>query len=402
MAVSDFNMGEAGPRFAAPLRNLGDGLLRKLLTFRAVSLAAGTVFVLFIALVAAVPFLHPEYNWDMAPYLAVALEHRFPDAAELHREVWGMMQAGATEDQFRQLTTANAYNMAQYANPDWFHSQLVFYRVKIAYTTLIRELGPVIGYVQTTQWINTLSVILIGTVLMLWMRRAQMMQAALVLGPLMLLGSFLTMAQLAMPDLLGSAIMIAGVYLVRTGRDWWAVPLLLLGFLIRTDMIIFLFAMVLAAPLFGGRVLPAVVTFALAVLAYGPVSAAGGHPGWWTHFYFTNVEIQNDMRGFQPDFSVAAYVEGVVRGITSSFRFHHWLTLFALLILGWLALLRAGKVPGRGPLATLITAAILGIGGKFLVFPLPESRVYFPYMLLLAVCLLELWKPRLDLEKADR
>jgi hypothetical protein len=378
--------------------DIASALFRSIMTQRFVTWMSGAMFALFIAFMAAVPFLHPEYNWDMAPYLAVALEEEIPDPAALHEKVWGMMKAGATEDQFRQLTTANAYNMAEYANPDFFHSQLVFYRVKVAYTTLIKELGPVIGYVETTQLINTVSVIIIGAALMLWLRREKMLQSALVLGPVMLLGSFLTMAQLAMPDLLGTAILILAVYLVRIGKDWWAVPLLFAAFLVRTDMIIFLFALVLASAALGGRVLPALAAFVLALAAYGPISDGAGHPGWWTHYYFTNVEIQNDMRGFHPDFSLKDYIEGLVRGITSSFRFHHWLTLFALLLVGWLALLRAGKVPRHGVVATLLTAQVLCIVGKFVVFPLPESRVYFAYILLMAVLLLEVWKPRFDLE----
>jgi hypothetical protein len=401
MSTTDIVATSPTARFTAPLLDAGHWLLRAALTQRNVTIGAGLIFVLFIAFLAAVPFLHPEYNWDMAPYLAVAMEHTIADPAELHRTVWGMMQAGATEDQFRALTTANSYNIAQYASPEMFHSQLVFYRVKIAYTTLLREFGPLIGYVQTTQWINTLSVLAIGVVLTLWLRRAQMMQAALMLIPLMLLGSFLTMAQLAMPDLMGTAIMVVGVYCLRSGRDWWAVPLLFIGFLTRTDMIIYLFALVLASAAFGGRMAPVLTAFALAVLAYVPVSQAGDHPGWWTHYYFTNVEIQNDMRGFHPDFSVVDYMKGLVRGVTSSFRFHNWLTLFAMMMLGWVVLLRAGRIPRSGITIVLITASILGIAGKFVVFPLAESRVYFPYLLILGISLLELWRPRFDLEQGS-
>ncbi|WP_312796426.1 hypothetical protein [Tianweitania sp.] len=398
MAVSEFQSGGLASRFAGSIVRLGDRLLCAVLTQRVTTIAAAVTFVLFTIALAIVPFWHPEYNWDMAPYLAVALESTIPDPAELHRTVWSMMQAGATEDQFRQLTTANAYNMAQYANPDTFHSQLVFYRVKIAYTMLIRELGPFLGYVQVTQWINTLSVLVIGAAMFAWLRFTGIMQAAFIVIPLMLLGSFLTMAQLAMPDLMGSAVMILGVYFLRSGRDWWAVPLLFLGFLARTDMIIYLFALVLASAAFGGRLAPVLTAFILAVLAYVPVSQAGDHPGWWTHYYFTNVEIQNDMRGFHPAFSVMAYLEGLVRGVTSSFRFHNWLALFMLLIFGWLALLRVGRIPREGVTVVLLAASILGILGKFVVFPLPESRVYFPYMMILGLTLLEFWRPRFDME----
>ncbi len=395
MSVSDF----AGGRMLDGLVDTAASLFRGLLTRRFVNWFSGVFFALFIALLAAAPFVHPEYNWDMAPYLAVAMEDEIPDPAQLHEKVWGIMKAGASEDQFRQLTTANAYNIAEYANPDFFYSQLVFYRVKIAYTTLIRTFGPSIGYVATIQWINTLSVLAIGVVMMLWMRREKVLQSALILVPVMLLGGFLTMAQLAMPDLLGTAVLMVGAYLLRIGKDWWAVPLLFLAFLVRTDMILFLFALVLASVLFGGRVLPALVAFGLAVLCYGPITANSGHPGWWTHYYFTNVEIQNDMRGFHAVFSVKDYLRGLVRGVTSSFRWHHWLTLFGLMLAGWLMLWRSGRLQRHGVVTTLIATQVLCVAGKFVTFPLPESRVYFACVLLLGMLLVEVWKPRFDMER---
>lgn len=387
-------------RYVAAILGFGGRLLRSALTQRTVTVAAGVIFVLFILALAVVPFLHPDYNWDLTAYLAIAMENTISDHAALHRTVWGIVQAGASEDQFRQLTTVNAYNMAQYADPEMFYSQLVFYRVKIAYTMLLREFGPIIGYVQTTQWINALSVLVIGAVLMLWMRRVRIMQSALLVIPIMLLSGFLGIAQLAVPDMLGTAVMMIAIYCLRVGRDWWAVPLLFLGFLIRTDMIIFLFALILASAAFGGRIWPVLTAFVLAALAYAPVAHLGAHPGWWTHFYFTNVEIQNDMRGFHPPFSVLAYLHGVLRGVASSFRLQNWLAVFALLLLGWLVLLRAGRIPRQGITVILIAAAILGIAGKFVVFPLPESRVYFPYLLVLGLSLCELWKPRFDLEQS--
>src|SRR5687768_9779661 len=108
------------------------------MTQRFVTWASGAVFAAFIALMALTPFLHPAYNWDLAPYLAIAMEDDIPDHAELHKKVWDIMEAGATPDQFNQLKTVNDYNKAQYANPEFFFSQLVLYRVKIGYTTLLK------------------------------------------------------------------------------------------------------------------------------------------------------------------------------------------------------------------------------------------------------------------------
>lgn len=394
MAISETSAGGLPGRLVDNLASL----FRAVMTQRFVTWVSGAIFAAFIALMALTPFLHPAYNWDLAPYLAIAMEDDIPDHAELHKKVWDIMEAGATPDQFNQLKTVNDYNKAQYANPEFFFSQLVLYRVKIGYTTLLKVFGPTLGYVETTQIINALSTLAIGVVLMLWLRRENIMQGALVLGPMMLMAGFIFMTQLAVPDLLGTALLLTGAYLLRTGRDWWAVPFLFLAFVVRTDVIILLFALVLATMMFGGRVLPKLAAFVLAAAFYVPISSHGGHPGWWAHYYFTNVQIQNDLRGFAPDFSVVDYIKGQLRGISSSFRFNNWLELFAVVTLAWLVLLRHGQVPRSGVVTMLLAAQFLAIGGKFLVFPLPESRVYFPYMVIIVITLLELWRPRFDLE----
>ncbi|WP_136656421.1 hypothetical protein [Nitratireductor sp. XY-223] len=366
-----------------------------------VRVTAPLLFLLVIIAVAVSALVEPEHNWDMAPYIAVALERDIQDPAALHKRVWGIMESAASADQFHTLTQGSQYNIEQYTNPENFHSQLGMYRVKYGYVAYLRFLGPIMGYVEATQAVNAVSVLVIGLVLLMWLYRSDAADGLLLLAPFMLAMGFLTMAQIAVPDLMTFAAFLVAVFLLRTGHEWPAVPVLLVAFAIRPDGIILIFALLLAYLFLDGRWLPLAIAFALSLAGYVLITRGGGHPGWWPHFVFSNVEMQSNMNGFDPQFSIATYLKALVRGVFVAIRDNVWLALGAILMLGWAVLRRAGREP-RGIAATLLLAQLLCVGGKFVTFPLPDDRVYFLYLLLAAVLLLESWKPRFDLAKSRK
>lgn len=57
-------------------------------------------FCIFSALVFLVAVIKPEYNWDMAAYLASALQDSLASAEDLHAQVWSLMKANSSENQF--------------------------------------------------------------------------------------------------------------------------------------------------------------------------------------------------------------------------------------------------------------------------------------------------------------
>lgn len=119
------------------------------------------------------------------------------------------------------------------------------------------------------------------------------------------------------------------------------------------------------------------------------------HTGWRAHFYFSCIEIQNTMVGFNPNFSISAYLHGIARGVMVSLKHNKWPMLIGLLIIGWGLLNASGKKnPKRGTI--LIWAALLGLSGKFIVFPLPDDRIYMPLVMCFLMVLLETWKPKFD------
>ena len=92
---------------------------------------AGALAII-IAMAAAVIYsaVKPDNNWDMIPYIATALENRYPDANALHTETWRQVAEVASEGELQVLKHDGGFRSAQWENPDSFKSLLVMYRVK--------------------------------------------------------------------------------------------------------------------------------------------------------------------------------------------------------------------------------------------------------------------------------
>ena len=92
-------------------------LFRLIASAKAMDRLAAALFALVVILVAAYATLRPDYNWDMVAYVGTALEDRYDDPVELHRQTWARIDAGASERQLYHLKFSNPYNVHQWKNP---------------------------------------------------------------------------------------------------------------------------------------------------------------------------------------------------------------------------------------------------------------------------------------------
>lgn len=378
---------------------LRDALTQKLGVLAERWLCAGIIekiAVVFFALIVlgtvSLAYFNPVYNWDLAPYVGVAIEDRYDTAEELHAASWGEVRKTATDLQFYKMTRSIPYRVNQYENPEHFVSLFPLYRVKVGYVETIRFLDNFVSPVQATVLISTFAAILVGAFMIYWAVREGFAQGLLVAGPLALIAGYLFSAREATPDLLMAVFTLPGVYLASKGRPLMASPFFLAMFLVRPDGILLLFALGLAALVAGRHRLIYLAMFLATLALYGPLTAGADHPGWWPHFYFTNVEYQDDMRGFDPAFSVAVYLKALVVNTVRAFQWFTWPMLLALLLLGWWLLFLRGRRIATDQF-TVLLAITLCIGGKFVTFPLPDNRVYLVYILPMIMVLMEIWKP---------
>ncbi|MEE9313689.1 MAG: hypothetical protein V3V02_03490 [Rhizobiaceae bacterium] len=351
------------------------------------------LFALFVVALCLINIFKPEYNWDMAAYLASSLQDTSITTRELHSQVWGMMKDHAPENQFYKLTAGNPYNVHNYQNPDAFISMLPMYDVKVGYIAALKYGGSLLGAVNAAIWVSVLSSLAVGFTCLYWMKSRGFLQAAPFVASILLLCGYFYMGRTVTPDLLVTVFFLWGSERFLRGKDWLAVGLFYVAFLVRPDTIVFLFAMLLAVIIFNERKLPALVGFGAVVATYFWITTGSNHPGWWAHFYFSCVEIQNTMVGFSPDFSVFLYLKGVARGAMVSLKDNNWPVVLCLLLSGW-ALLQGAGIKTAHRTNVIIVAALLYVAGKFVIFPLPDDRTFMPALLVIAMVLLETWKPQ--------
>ena len=362
---------------------------------RLFDIACAGLLALFFLVIASLAVIYPEREWDMVAYVALAIEDDADAAEDLHRASWELVRRNTSQDAFDRLTGGDDYRRAQYDEAANFVSQLPMYRMKVGYVALIRLLSPVTGPVAAMQWINAASALVLGAVLLGALWRAGIAQGGLLLAPFMMVTGLVPMVRLATPDLAVAALAIGGFVLLCNRRARWAaVPVLVAGFLVRPDMIVFMFALLLASQLLAWNRLPVLVSFALAAVLLVPLTTGAGHLGWWPHFWFSTVAVQHNLEGFQPPFSISVYLTGLGRGLALSIIHHNWLAIGIMLFLAGCLLLRERPVLARHSAAAML-AAVLAVGGKFVLFPLPDDRIYAAALWLFALALAWHWRPRL-------
>ncbi|MEI5678157.1 MULTISPECIES: hypothetical protein [unclassified Mesorhizobium] len=357
---------------------------------------AAVFFLAIFLFVAAYTWVRPDYNWDMVAYIASALENRTESPEQLHAETWKAVSEGAREAQLYNLQYGNPYNRHQWENPADFESQLSMFRVKLGYIEALRALEPFTGITRAAILLSVIPVLGFALICLFWLSREQALQGAILLAPALIVADAFHMTTAVTPDMLLALISMGALYLLAKKRDIAACLLLFLSVFVRPDNIILIFALLLTAIAFGWRLLPIALTFVASFAACLLISKLGGHPGWWAHFYFSCVEIQNSMINFHPDFSLAAFVKGYARGAAVALLDNDWPPLFLAILAGWALLWRAGRT-GTGRENALMFALAIGTLGKFASFPLPDDRFYFVFLAGMAMLLVVMWKPRFDI-----
>jgi hypothetical protein len=357
------------------------------------------IFAAFIALTCVASAKFPHANWDLLPYVAAGAEHRINDPEQLHDFAYEKVKEAIDAAAFEILVKGDSYRARQFEDAAAFHSMLPMYRVKTLYVSFIAGLAPHFGEVGAIRLISLLSTLATGLCVGLWLFRERALAYAPAAAGVMMISGYPDFARLGSPDALFMALFTFGLYALYRRREMVAVLALFLAFMVRADTIAFLGILAVLFVLFRQISLGAFGAFIAAAIAYSFLSHGAGHPGWWTHFWFSNVAQQLTMEGFRPDFSMTVYLKalasGLVRGVTEL----AWPGLLIILIASW-AFLRSslGKIEVRNEIIFLALAG--GIIARFILFPLPDARVHGAYLTPLFLLLLpsiktllSVWKP---------
>ena len=352
-------------------------------------------FSLYILLTAATAWFMPDANWDMLPYLAIAEEGAYPDPQALHDYAYGTVKAGVSAGDYKTLTDDGGgfrSHMAQNATD--FHSLLGMYRIKFLYAEILSSLSHVVSPVEAMRLVQVVSVLLFGAITLAWLRAEGALPLAPVVGAILIMADFGDAARASTPDLLCSALFLGGLFAYVRRREAATAILLFLAFMARPDNIVFLaiFAVLLVA--FREKAWGVLAGFVASFVAYFAISHWAQHPGWWPHLWFSSIEQHYNMDGFEPPFSIAAYLKAFAASVVRAVAINSWVGVSVLALAGWYGLQRAGfRLERRAGI--LLAALVLGVLAKFAVFPIHDTRIYFPNLLppflLLASPLMALW-----------
>jgi hypothetical protein len=352
-------------------------------------------FSLYILLTAATAWFMPDANWDMLPYLAIAEEGAYPNPQALHDYAYSTVKAGVSAGDYKTLTDdGGGFRSHMSDNAADFHSLLGMYRIKFLYAEILSSLSHAVSPVEAMRLVQVFSVLLFGAITLAWLRAQGALALAPVVGAILIMADFGDAARASTPDLLCSALFLGGAFAYMRKREAATAILLFLAFMARPDNIVFLaiFAVLLIA--FRERAWGALAGFAASFIAYFAISHWAQHPGWWPHLWFSSIEQHYNMDGFEPPFSVTAYLKAFAASVVRAISVNSWVGVSVLALAGWFGLNRAGFRLDRRA-GVLLAALVLGVLAKFTVFPIHDTRIYFPNLLppflLLTAPLMALW-----------
>jgi hypothetical protein len=352
-------------------------------------------FSLYILLTAGTAWFMPDVNWDMLPYLAIAEEGTYPDPQALHDYVYSAVKAGVSAGDYKELTDdGGGFRSHMTQDAADFHSLLGMYRIKFLYAEILSGLSHVVSPVEAMQLVQVISVLLFGAITLAWLRSEGALALAPVVGAILIVADFGDAARASTPDVLCSALFLGGLFAYVRKREAATAILLFLAFMVRPDNIVFLaiFAVLLVA--FRQKAWGALAGFAVSFVAYFAISHWAQHPGWWPHLWFSSIGQHYNMDGFEPPFSVAAYLKAFAASVVRAINANTWFGVSVLALAGWYALGRGSfRLDRRAGI--LLAALVLGVLAKFAVFPIHDTRIYFPNLLppflLLVAPLMAFW-----------
>lgn len=350
-------------------------------------IAGAALLILYFAAVCAVALYFPEANWDMIAYVASILENGGALGHELHTEAYRLVRQSISDGEFIVLTSDRPYRIVQYQDPDAFITMLGFYRVKLLYIEFAHFLTNWVDPVEALRWVSVISAAAIGVLTLLWLGERH----CLVLAPLAIVAMIVTglgdATWLATPDLFSAVFVVAGVLLYVGERGLTCGIAFLLAILAQPDHLALVGVFAVISIVIRPIGIWVIIAFIAGLTLSLSISGMSAHPGWWVHFWFTNIEYVPTLDGFEPPFSVLSYLQALLQSAVRSLVEQQWLgVLIAMVFL--LALMLRHNFAFTRREAVAMTSILVTIPAKFLVFPLQESRFYFAYLISLALIMI--------------
>lgn len=328
-----------------------------------------TIVLAILAILVTVTVLvvrRPYYNWDMFPYMAIAIGQESVPFDSTHREVYRIARATLPPADFEAISARQPDLMNDAAA---FEGILKYYTIKPGYNLIVAGFCALgINPVTATALPSAVSYFLLGCLVLFWTLRTGpagpggLFTLVIVLAP-----SLIDLARYSSPDMLCAMISVVGFVLIFQGRPAHGLFFLLGALTIRPDAVILL-VLIAAALALSGSVRWSVAT---AMAVFGCLNIMS---------LFNRVSGLDEYLLLSDDVGMrwSAYYQGLGPLL-------HSYTLPAMGLAIWVLYLRKGLHQSKS-LSLFIWAALASMVIRYMAHPFVEDRFHLPaYLLILLV-----------------
>lgn len=348
-------------------------------------------YLLFVFSLSLYAINRPSYNWDMIPYIAVALSLEYTDDQLIHSKTYEYIKQSVPDPVYTELTHGDYLDYrAQVAqNYLYFTQQLPYYKIRPLYTSLI-YLGYKMGIniVTATLLVSILSGVLIAILALLWLLDHLEGFYPYLFAFLITSLGVTEIARVQTPDALSAAILLAAMYfLCKEQQTYFSSLLLILSIFARTDnlilvILLFTYLKFLAPAYYRINFINYIVFTSLAIVSYLSINHLAGHYGWAKVLYHTLVHLLLNPAESEVNIGIINYLQLLFQRGTDEFFLANYTYVFLLAGTITLSLTRFATEATR-IYAHLTILIILAILIHFILFPVLWHRFFVAHYIIL-------------------
>jgi hypothetical protein len=357
------------------------------------------LYLVIIFLIAIYGFKKPNYNWDLLAYMAVVLNHDHQDPIWVHDSVYTIAKKQLPAAPYGQLVDGGLdFRKKLATDPLAFYQQMPFYAVKPLYTEMIYVFYKTgIPLVQASLLPSLIGFLLIGVLLLFWIRRYMQLGSALVFCILTMLSAPLwEVLHSFTPDCLSAFFLLAAMYFVFEKKSLLGVFIfLLLSIFVRLDNIIPAF-FIISLLCFSGSWGPktSITQYVLILLglliAFFSISFSMRRFGWNILYYPSFIHSMNSSYSFQPVFHIRAYMQLAFSHLMAGLFSSNLVLFLALAVLAFVK--KNLQIRRLNFDQWFLCTLILIIAIRFLLQPIFTDRIYIAYYLSILILLVRKWQ----------
>ncbi len=343
---------------------------------------------------------HPQYDWDMLPYMAIALMDAGDTIDAAHHKVYDAIQVDTPAATYDELTTgkvktteyAPRYRRDATFNFNKFAASLPFYAVKPVYPALISLL-----YLRGVDLVVAAGIIAgIGylascLVVYVWLKRWLSARIAAPLTIMLALVPQLTaVAKLPTPDSLSLFVLLLGLYLaIEHDRVILGLATLVVAIAVRPENILYFITFASYFSIMRKFDIRIMLLAVGAIAVFIIIRDYSHSYAWSTLFYFTFIDPTIDLSRFISPLRIIDYITIYMHQLKQEIlNPEDGIPIFMLIGFGAAAMkIRAGDF--RDPYLHLIFLVCILAIGRMLLLPLEAFRALLPCYILVTLALIQ-------------